>query len=411
MAAKKKTTKQSMMRDFDQSVSRSASPEGTETEEDLQVLDPTLLGKAVVFGTDWTAGTLLDQLRRRNIDLDPIFQRRDAWTPTRKSRLIESIVLGLPIPQLVLAESKKKGTFLVIDGKQRLLSLRSFGVIGEAEDHPALELTGLRIRKELNGKTYADLQNDARLSNHLTAFENQPIRTIVIKNWQREEVLYLIFHRLNSETLPLSTQELRQALIPGPFLRFAADYTESFGGLHKVLGIGGPDFRMRDVELLVRYLAFQYLLNEYSGNLKAFLDDTCKNLNKHWSNQEAAVEKQANEMEEAIQATLDIFGDDAFQKWDGKIQGFQGRFNRAVFDVMIYYFSQESVRKKALKLRRRVKLSFVRLCTTNSSFVKSIETTTKSKKATEIRFNTWKKHLGKTLGMSIADSGLSGTLK
>ena len=103
---------------------------------------------------------------------------------------------------------------MVIDGKQRLLSLRSFGAIHEAEDHPALELTGLRIRKELNGKTYDDLQNDARLSNHFNAFENQPIRTIVIKNWQREEVLYVIFHRLNSETLPLSPQELRQALIP-----------------------------------------------------------------------------------------------------------------------------------------------------------------------------------------------------
>ena len=137
-------------------------------------------------------------------------------------------------------------------------------------------------------------------------------------------------------------------------------------------------------------MAFQYLLRQYSGNLKAFLDDTCKRLNKQWSNQEAVVEKQANEMEEAIQATFDIFGDDAFQKWDVEVQGFQGRFNRAVFDVMVYYFSQESVRKKAVKSRSRIKSSFTRLCKTNSNFVKSVETTTKSKKATETRFNTWK---------------------
>src|ERR1700688_690745 len=105
----------------------SAPPEDTvpdntdiaESEEDLHAMDPSLLGQAVVFGTDWTAATLIDQLRRGNIKLDPIFQRRDAWDPKRKSRFIESIALGLPIPQIVLAEAKdEKGAFLVIDGKQ-----------------------------------------------------------------------------------------------------------------------------------------------------------------------------------------------------------------------------------------------------------------------------------------------------
>src|ERR1700692_2811755 len=76
-----------------------------ESEDDLQAIDPSLLGQAVVFGTDWTAATLIDQLRRGNIKLDPIFQRRDAWDMKRKSRFIESIVLGLPIPQIVLAEA------------------------------------------------------------------------------------------------------------------------------------------------------------------------------------------------------------------------------------------------------------------------------------------------------------------
>jgi len=203
----------------------SSSPEGAstievadlaESEDDLQSIDPSLLGQAVVFGTDWTAATLIDQLRRGNIKLDPIFQRRDAWDARRKSRFIESIVLGLPIPQIVLAEAKDdRGSFLVIDGKQRLLSLQQFAGIGT--DAPLI-LTGLKFRDELNAKTYDDFQNDSRLRNHRNAFDNQPIRTVVVKNWQKEDVLYLIFHRLNSETLPLSPQELRQALHPGPFL-------------------------------------------------------------------------------------------------------------------------------------------------------------------------------------------------
>src|ERR1700687_4426433 len=94
--------------------------DAAESEEDLHAMDPSLLGQAVVFGTDWTAATLIDQLRRGNIKLDPIFQRRDAWDPKRKSRFIESIVLGLPIPQIVLAEAKdEKGAFLVLAGEQR----------------------------------------------------------------------------------------------------------------------------------------------------------------------------------------------------------------------------------------------------------------------------------------------------
>lgn len=91
---------------------------GVETEDDLTSLDPSLLGKAVVSSTDWTAETIIGQLTKGNISLDPIFQRRDAWTQSRKSKFIESIILGLPIPQLVLAESpEKKGAFIVIDGK------------------------------------------------------------------------------------------------------------------------------------------------------------------------------------------------------------------------------------------------------------------------------------------------------
>jgi hypothetical protein len=91
--------------------------EGAESEEDLGAVDASLLGKAVVTGTDWTAETILSQLGKGNISLDPAFQRRDAWAQSRKAKFIESIILGLPIPQLVLAESQEtKGTFIVIDG-------------------------------------------------------------------------------------------------------------------------------------------------------------------------------------------------------------------------------------------------------------------------------------------------------
>jgi hypothetical protein len=368
-----------------------------ESEDDLQAIDPSLLGQAVVFGTDWTAATLIDQLRRGNIKLDPIFQRRDAWDMKRKSRFIESIVLGLPIPQIVLAEAKDdRGSFLVIDGKQRLLSLQQFA--GIDPNTTPLVLTGLKFRDELNTKTYDDFQNDTRLRNHRNAFDNQPIRTVVVKNWQKEDVLYLIFHRLNSETLPLSPQELRQALHPGPFLRFAAEYTQIPGGIHKALGIPKPDFRMRDVELFVRYVAFQYSLDTYTGNLKTFLDDECKRLNSRWTTDESDIRHKAEQMEAAINASYDIFGDNAFRKYDG--QNYETRFNRAVFDILIYYFSDAAVRNSALAKKTKVKNAYEAL-STNSAFIKSVETTTKSVDATRTRFLTWGQTLGKALGVKV----------
>jgi hypothetical protein len=373
--------------------------DATETEDDLQPIDPSMLGQAVVFGTDWTAATLIDQLGRGNIKLDPIFQRRDAWTGQRKSRFIESIVLGLPIPQIVLAEAKDdRGTFLVIDGKQRLLSLQQFAGVGLDPGKSPLVLTNLKFRPELNDKSYEDVQNDSRLRNHLNAFDNQPIRTVVVKNWQKEDVLYLIFHRLNSETLPLSPQELRQALHPGPFLRFAADYTSKIGGIHRALGIQKPDFRMRDVELFVRYLAFQYNLEGYSGNLKKFLDDECNKLNQKWTTGETDIREKAEQMEAAILAAYEIFGEDAFQKWGD--EGYENRFNRAVFDIVTYYFANEGVRKKALSTKAKVKDGYQSL-SRNPDFIKSLETTTKSIGATSTRFRLWGKRLAKVLNIQI----------
>jgi hypothetical protein len=374
-------------------------PDVTESEDDLQSVDPSMLGQAVVFGTDWTAATLIDQLRRENIRLDPIFQRRDAWNAQRKSRFIESIVLGLPIPQIVLAEAKDdKGTFLVIDGKQRLLSLQQFAGIGVVPPQEPLVLKDLKFRPELNDRSYEGLKKDTKLRNHLNAFENQPIRTVVVKNWQKEDVLYLIFHRLNSESLPLSPQELRQALHPGPFLRFAADYTLAVGGIHRVLGITKPDFRMRDVELFVRYIAFQYDLENYSGNLKKFLDDECKDLNKKWVTEAPVIKGKAVQMEEAIGTVYDVFGDNAFRKWDG--MKYENRFNRAVFDIMTYYFANERVRKHALLKKVKVKASFQNL-SHDPAFVRSVESTTKSVEATSKRFQLWGKQLIKTLGIQI----------
>ena len=129
-----------------------------EDEEDLA--NRSISFDAVVTASDWTTQTILSQLEKGNINLSPDFQRRQAWRVGRKSQFIESIILGIPVPQIVLAENKnKKGSYLVIDGKQRLLTLLQFTAKGGSE-FQSFSLSGLLIRDDLNGKSYDDLELD-----------------------------------------------------------------------------------------------------------------------------------------------------------------------------------------------------------------------------------------------------------
>src|ERR1043166_4290037 len=135
-----------------------------ESEEDLH---PAKYSEAITWATDWTTETLIQQLRKSTILLDPSFQPRDAWTVPRKSRFIESLILGLPIPQIVLAERQdKKGRFIVLDGKQRLLSLLQF-CSPKDELGSGFALKGLTILKQLNGKTFEDFNSDPSLDETL----------------------------------------------------------------------------------------------------------------------------------------------------------------------------------------------------------------------------------------------------
>ena len=370
-----------------------------EGEDDLDPAGLRQLNATVVSGSDWTTETILRQLERGNIALDPEFQRRDAWRSQRKSRFIESLILGLPIPQLVLAESKaNRGKFLVIDGKQRLLALRQFASTATDPEYRQLKLEGLQVRKDLNGMTLEELRSMPQLSSDVTAFENQTIRTVVIRNWPNESVLYLIFLRLNTGSVQLSPQELRQALHPGKFVQFADKASREMISLQKVLGRSEPDFRMRDVELLIRHFAFRGFLNEYRGNLKNFLDIVCKKLNEMWIDEQFSIESRARELDNAINATFEVFGDNAFRKWNGS--QFENRFNRAVFDVMTFYFADEHIRAAALRYPKLIKKDFVDLCA-DHRFVRSIEVSTKSITATVDRLQMWGNVLAKRLKKKI----------
>ena len=359
------------------------------------------LHQAVVWGTDWTAETIVNQIKKGQIDLRPKFQRREAWDDKRKSAFIESVIAGLPIPQIILAEKKdKKGSYIVIDGKQRLISLRRFFSDSKDTVFPALRLKGLGLLQTLNDKTYEDICEDAALNCFICQVENQPIRTIVIKNWPNEAFLYDVFLRLNTGSLPLSTQELRQALHPGPFLDFCDEFSMASKPIQSILNISGPDYRMRDVELVVRFFAFKYYISSYPGNLKLFFDNAVNSLNTAWLQQEDIVKRDAELLDYAISLCLDIFGKSSFRKWKGA--SFDSRFNRAIYDIMVYYFTDTHIYELAQSKKEEIKSAFIELCDNDSVFLSSFEFSTKNINPTQYRFRVWGEKLSELLKTTIS---------
>ncbi|MFJ4704137.1 DUF262 domain-containing protein [Streptomyces anulatus] len=372
----------------------------SESEED--VIDRLSAARASVSATDWTVETVVTQMRKGRIDLNPRFQRRAAWTNPTKSRFIESAILAYPIPQIVLAEKKgQPGHYFVIDGKQRLLALRQF-YAGEGnpkdEGFTSFKITTTSILQGVRGYNIGRLESER--SDLFDAFENHTIRTVTIRNWESEDFLYTLFLRLNTGSVPLSPQELRQALVPGKFVEFVDEQSGMSPGMQHLLGNKGPDRRMVDAEMLVRYIGFRNSAIQYRGNLKDFLDKTCVYFNENWDVDSSLVAEQLSEMERAISAAREIFGDDgACHKWSGS--RWERAVNRAVFDVQINTLANERVRDAALGKKTEVLDLFKNLCVQNDGFVAAVTSTTKSIEATRTRFQVWADGLQDVLGVPV----------
>ena len=366
---------------------------GEVTENDLSNINAAAIRSLTVVPTDWTVEVLATQIAKKRIELSPDFQRRVAWNATKMSRFIESLFLRLPVPQIVLAEVAP-GKFIVIDGKQRLMSLARFlGVFDEK-----LRLTGCEYLIELNGKTIDDLRGDQQLSAALDSFESHTMRTVVLQKWGSEDMLYLLFLRLNQNGVTLSPQELRRALHPGPFLDWLDEWTSNCDELHSIFTYV-PDFRMRDMEVVTRHLAFALYASSYDGNMKKFLDVASGELNANWQRSLPVVEKELAEFVQALASTTSVFGEEAFKTFvDGR---YQRSPNRAVIDIMCHSLNSREVRKAVEAKKVEVRTAFERLCTENTRFLRYLQSTTKSREATFGRFSIWSEALSEILGQNV----------
>jgi Protein of unknown function DUF262 len=356
--------------------------------EDLENALPASDFQALQIGArDWTVQTLISQVLVGNIELDPRFQRRNAWNDVKRSRFVESLILGVPIPQLVLAEIREQpGKFVVIDGKQRLLTLASlqspkYDTWNKARFANLLTLT------ELEGVELSDFISSSKFTALRRQLANQSIRAALVVGTKTDDVLYDIFYRVNSGSVPLSGQELRQVLLRGGFSDFLFEATNTHQPIHSVMNIVGPDQRMYDAEMVLRALSTSMALVPYQGNLKSYLDKTTKILNDTWADQGGQAISAYAELNTSIERLKEIVD---YREIGRRLvrDRFERPLNKALLEVQLYYFRKLPTGIAASKAE--FKERFTELCH-DSKFLQSIESTTKSIERFRHRFESFRK--------------------
>lgn len=307
-------------------------------EDIIDELNIEDLKNIVRYDRNWTVETIYKQIENGNIELEPKFQRRNAWSDEKKNRLIESIFLNYPIPEIIFAEHPlKRGSFIVIDGKQRLLTLIGFK---NSEEYPywkEAKLKNLKVRKDLEGKTYQDIEGDEDLSR---VFLNADIRCAIISNLpENDAILYDMFYRLNAGSEPLTFQELRQVLYRGSFSDFLLDITNELQSFQEVMGLSKADNRLTDVEVLLRFFAVYFFGKENKGSLKDFLNFTMQELNEKWIEDDyhQRVPEVYQKINDSISKLLKVFGEYSNIARLPQSSNFN-KFNKALFEVQVYYF-------------------------------------------------------------------------
>jgi hypothetical protein len=256
--------------------------------------------------------TLIKRLQSAQIDLDPDFQRsRGIWTDQKKSLLIESLLLRIPLPTFYVAEvdlGDELGAdgWAVVDGIQRLSTVAQF-VDSALVDMPPLRLRGLEYLRTEEGKSFDDLSSSLQLRILESQFTIQ-----VIRRSTPEPVKLNIFARINTGGVPLSAQELRHALTPGPARHILRDLASSPEFRSAVDHSISPT-RMVDREMVLRFLAFRMIDPETyrEQDFDNFLRSSMRSINS-WTAPERA--RHTADFAAAMRAARMIFGNDAFRK-------------------------------------------------------------------------------------------------
>ena len=333
-----------------------------------------------------TVDLLLSRIRNGAIDLSPDFQRKAGiWDHKRKSRLIESLLLRVPLPTFYAAENEIED-WAVVDGIQRLTAIAQFMEPALVNSAP-LRLSDLEyLGSEYNDLTFDQLPPKLQLRLRETEFVLH-----LIRRGTPELVKYNIFARINTGGLRLSSQELRHALIGGPIRerleRMAGSDAFTNATSHSV-----RDDRMADREMVMRYLAFREIdpLEYDAQDFDAFLTESMR---RHSDMRSKEFARREEEFYDVMHTCARAFGYYAFRKiWGWDLP--RSPINRALFEaVSVAVADLDSEGRARLEQRSQSALEAMITLTTTNEFNSAISSGTGDKRKVHLRFKETAKAL------------------
>lgn len=269
-----------------------------EYESIVQPFDPA---KIRVETKTMSIDLLLQRIKHDELDLAPDFQRQaDLWKPRIKSRLIESMLIRIPLPAFYM-DATDEDEWIVIDGLQRLSTLKTFILDNN------LKLVDLEFLSEHEGKMYSELPRNLQRR----IMETQ-VTVYLIEKGTPPDVKFNLFRRINTGGLPLSPQEIRHALNQGKSTQLLKELAESPEFL-KATANSIPKSRMEDREFILRFFAFKLVpYSEYEEQeFDSFLSDIMKDLN---TIDDGLRSELKEDFLRAMEIAYELFEDDAFRK-------------------------------------------------------------------------------------------------
>jgi len=348
--------------------------------------------KIVWQAKDFSIREFSSMLQDGDLELQPEYQRKYVSTPKIASKLIESVLMDVPIPVIYLAE-EQDGSYSVIDGQQRLTSFLSF-INGKYPNGDIFKLTGLKVFKELNRKPFTDL--DKEFQNKI---RKTTLHTIVIKKESNEDVKFEIFERLNTGSIKLNEDEIRNTVYRGEYIKLLAELEEN-DTFHKIVQKDNYKNRMIYRGMILRFFAISeksYL--NYQPSMKQFC-------NKELRDNRYLLPDKAKEYRNRFLDCLDlvkvVFGDTAFRRYipsNNEEQGYwtTTRINMALFDIQMCGFVNYS-KNEILRNADYIREAMLELMTNNQSFIDSILLQTSDKDVLKKRFKIWLEKLDEIVG-------------
>lgn len=372
-----------------------------EEQEFLDVIDDNELElqneederKIIWQAKDFSIREFASMLHDGDLELQPEYQRNFVATPKIASKLIESVLMEVPIPVIYLAE-EKDGTFSVIDGQQRLTSFLSF-INGNFPNGDSFKLTGLKVFKELNRKLFSELDKE-----YQTKIRTTTLHTIVIKKESNEDVKFEIFERLNTGSIKLNEDEIRNTVYRGDYVKLLAEleHNETY---HQLVRKDNYKKRMIYRGMILRFFALsEKTYINYKPSMKQFCN---KELRDNRFLPEEKAKEYRNRFTDCVDMVKVVFGDTAFRRYiPGATEREMGnwittRINMALYDVQLCGFANYS-KNEVFRHADFIREAMLDLMTNNKEFIESILIQTSDKTVLKKRFKIWLNKLEEIIG-------------